>query len=256
MKKGKSSKPWLIVSIAVGSVLLLLIFIGIPFLSVGGHKFFGTWAYRVLRTIHPWVILLIPVLLLYLLFPLLSFVYPAISSFWERCWRYSSLRSLCLKHRFKYRRHRLISHKKGTIDPRPNVTIHKSNGIYHLHFLDIPKGEKRIVAFLNDREYRVYDTVRIKKASVRDITDELLDNEYIPKKFHRPPRLVDEERYTSYEIPEWEMVENEYHMILVSPHFVYVTKKVNEYKIVYVTNEVELGSFRLGKWKSFKNELK
>ncbi len=120
----------------------------------------------------------------------------------------------------------------------------------------IPKGDKKVLVFINDREYRIYDTMRIKKASIRNTTDELLDNEYIPQKFRRGARLVNEEKYTSFEIPEWETKENEVHIILISPHFVYVTRRVNEHKTMYVTAEVPLGKILLGKWKNFKNELK
>ena len=197
---------------------------------------------------------LIPIIVLYSLFPLLSIFYPYLILFFECFWRYPSLFFITLFHRYSFKINKFKFFNSNNIYEQPNITISKNGKTYFLHLLDISKPDKKVFIVESDSEYRIYETVKIKKGYINKNYNSFTENENIPRIFRRKPRLIDENRYTSYKIPRFANSENEIHIILITPSFVY--SKFYLDKILFdIDRERQIGENFFAKYKSFKKDL-
>ena len=169
LRKFFKSKTFLVLTIIFCVVLLLFLFVLCPIICVlGPDTFFrGTADYISLlinRKIHIRIIMfLTPIIVLYSLFPLLSIFYTYLILFFECFWRYPSLFFITLFHRYSFKINKFKFFNSNNIYEQPNITISKNGKTYFLHLLDISKPDKKVFIVESDSEYRIYETVKIKK---------------------------------------------------------------------------------------------
>ncbi len=255
-----SKKRILKLTIFLFFLLLFFIFILFPIISIlGPDTFFrGTKDYILMlieKRLHIRILsVLLPIIILLLLFPLLSIIYPFLSSFFERFWRYPSLFFICLRKKYSFKVNNFKFTNSYKINEIPNVTINHNEKTYFLHFLDIPKADKRVVIFQNANEYRVYETIKKKQCKITVYNCSFMENEDIPTIFRKRPRFLDENNYQSFEIPNFSNSDNCSHIVLVSPHFIYLNHISNHINLD-ITRETQIGTVVVSKFKKFKKNM-
>ena len=197
---------------------------------------------------------LVPLAALCLLLYALTLAYPFVSLFFERLFRYMSLCFACIRNKYSVKINQFKFSNSYIISEQPNVTIGKGKETYFLHFLDIPRADKRVVVFQSDSEYRVYETVKSKKSKKNNFDHTLMENEDIPKIFRKRARILDENKYQSFQIPKFEKTDSQIHMILLSPKFLYL-KQISNGVILDIGREAQIGSVFVAKFKKFKKNM-
>ena len=221
---------------------------------IGGESFFRGIAELLARStilIYVFLPIVIFVIVLLFLFPMLSLLYPPLRMLYERCTRYFSLFFWSLFRGYSYRINKFNFHNAYKIDECPNIIIKKKGKKYALHFLDIPRGHKKIFVLVNDFEYRIYDTDREKAVSFIRNNYHTIENEDIPKVFRGSGRIIDEDSYRTYKLPNISDTDNIEHIVLIFPKFAY-SKRMADNRLVDITSDMKIGGMRFFNYKAFK----
>ena len=257
--KNKLPKPMLFLLLSL-LLLLLVVFFFLPIVSVLGPDtlFRGVKDYvsmLIEKNLHIRIMMfLLPIIVLLLLFPLLSMVYPSFSLFFERLFRYPSLFFVCLRKKRSFKINGFKFSSSYIIDERPNVIVSDAEITYFLHFLDIPKADKRVVVFQNTNEYRIYETIKSGRKKTINYNSPLMENEDIPKVFRKRSRFLDDNNYQTFKIPQFQETDSQVHMILVSPHFLY-SKYLSGNVHLDIGRETQIGATLISKFKNFKKNI-
>ena len=222
---------------------------------IGGDSFVrGTVEFlsRLAIALSNFVPLVLGVVVLFLLLPILSLVYLPLCILFERCTRYFSLFFWSLFRGYSYRIKKLKFCNSYKIDASPNVIIKKKGKSYALHFIDLPRGHKKVFLVMNSSEYRIYNTEKEKGYSFIRNNYYMMENEDIPKIFRGANRIMDEESYVTYNIPRLSDSENTEHIVLIFPNFAYA-KYMLENKLIDIGRDTKIGDISFQKYKYFRN---
>ncbi len=221
---------------------------------IGGDSFVrGTAEFlaRLMIALRVFIPLVVAVIALFLLFPVFSLLYPHLRLFFERLTRYPSLFFWSLFHGYSYKIKRLRFCNSYKIDERPNIIIRKNGKIYGLHFLDIPSGHKKVFVVLNTLEYRIHNTERELHISFIKNKHYMMENEDMPKVFRGAGRMMDEDDYKTYKIPEISLSDGMEHIVLLFPKFAY-SKCLLENRLIDIDRETKVRGVIFQKYKAFR----
>ena len=195
--------------------------------------------------------LVIFVVVLFILFSFLSLMYPHLRMLLERCTRYLSLFFWSLFHGYSYRIKKLKFCNSYKIDASPNVIIKKNGNSYGVHFIDIPRGHKKVFLIIDSSEYRIYNTEKERGYSFIRNNYYMMENEDIPKVFRGANRIMDEDDYKTYKIPEFSTSDGMEHIILIFPKFAY-SKRLIDNRLIDIDRETKVGGMVFQKYKAFR----
>ena len=195
--------------------------------------------------------LVIFIVVLFVLFSFLSLLYPPLRMLLERCTRYLSLFFWSLFHGYSYRIKKLKFCNSYKIDASPNVMIKKNGKSYGVHFIDIPRGHKKVFLIIDSSEYRIYNTEKEKGYSFIRNNYYMMENEDIPKVFRGANRIMNEDDYKSYKLPEFSDSDRIEHIVLIFPKFAY-SKYMLDNRLIDIDRETKVGGIVFQKYKAFK----
>ncbi len=222
--------------------------------AIGGDSFVrGTVEFlsRFALFMLTFIPLVIFVVVFYFLFSLLSLIYPHLRMFLERCTRYISLFFWSLFHGYSYRIKKLKFCNSYKIDASPNIIIKKNGKLYGLHFLDIPRGHKKVFLIIDPSEYRIYNTEKERGYSFIRNNYYMMENEDIPKVFRGANRIMDEESYKTYKMPKFSETDEIEHIVLIFPKFAY-SKYLLDNRLIDIERETKVGGVVFQKYKAFR----
>lgn len=234
---------------------LVFFFLFYALISVIGGDSFVKGSIEFLSRFALFMLVFIPLVIfvavLFGLFQFLSLMYPPLCMFLERCSRYLSLFFWSLFHGYSYRIKKLKFRNSYKIAASPNVIIKKNGKSYGLHFIDIPRGHKKVFLVINSSEYRIYNTEKERGYSLIRNNYYMMENEDIPKVFRGANRIMDEESYNTYKIPEFTVSDGMEHIVLIFPKFAY-SKYMLENKLIDIDRETKVGGIVFQKYKAFR----
>ena len=222
---------------------------------IGGDSFVrGTVEFlsRLAIALSNFLPLVLFVVVLFVMFQLLSLVYLPLCILFERCTRYFSLFFWSLFHGYSYRIKKLKFCNSNKIGATPNVVIKKNGKSYGLHFIDIPRGHIKVFVVMNSSEYRIYNTEKERGHSFIRNNYYMMENEEIPKVFRGANRIMDEESYVTFKLPDFSDSDGLEHIVLIFPKFAY-SKCLLENRLIDIGRDTKIGNISFQKYKYFRN---
>lgn len=179
---------------------------------------------------------------LILMIAIIDHIIPMLCFFVGKPLKYFKIWYLCLKNGYSCRFRRFPFVSLLGVEERADIEIQMNEKTLHIHFLDVPFPVLRMFLLVNDREYRMHNSV---------------PGKILVAGFGmRPgPREMDQNNYTEYFIPGFPAKGTEYHYLVIDPSYA-TSFFVNEKMMCDVVGECTSGNITVCRWKALKKRLK
>ena len=179
---------------------------------------------------------------LLLMIAIVDHIIPALCFFISKPIKYFTIWRLCLKNRYSCRFLRAPWLSLKGVEERADIEIQMNEKKLFIHFVDVPFPVLRMFLLVNDREYRMHNSV---------------PGKFVVTGFGmRPgPREMDQNNYTEYSIPEFPAKGTEYHYLIIDPSYA-TSFFINEKMMCDVVGECTSGNITVCRWKALKKRLK
>lgn len=156
--------------------------------------------------------------------------------------KYLKIWYLCRKNGYFCRFRRVPFVSLLGVEERADIEIQMNEKTLQIHFLDVPFPVLRMFLLVNDREYRMHNSV---------------PGKILVAGFGmRPgPREMDQNNYTEYSIPEFPAKGTEYHYLIIDPSYA-TSFFINEKMMCDVVGECTSGNITVCRWRALKKRLK